>query len=694
MNDTQPLRARAVACASSTEETVGAVAKLLGLPAPKVRPLSPRRPDVQWADRVREVAAGASLRVSVTELSVSEAAKSADDHGPLVTAAPGVGWIVVTGSARNRVCVLAGSSLDDERVHDAADVAAALGASPGDRVTWLVLEPALPLDALRSEPGSHFEPHRRLLQLLREERGDLRAVIVYAIAVGALSLSVPIAVQALVNTIAFGSVVQPVVVLTTIVLTALIFDGVLRILQASVVERLQERLFAKAAVDVGERLVRVRADVLRKAYVPELANRFFDVVTVQKAAAALLLDGVGLGLQTGVGLVLLAFYHPYLLAFDVLLVLVIGFILFVLGRGAVETAIKESKSKYAVVAWLEEIGRNTILFRGADTRGFALDRLGAVVGEYLVYRRKHWKILVRQLAAVRVLFAMASAALLGVGGFLVIDRQLTLGQLVAAELIVTSVLAGITKFGKHLESYYDLAAAADKLGQLIDLPMEEEHVRAHGSGLGGVRLEVRGRHELSAAPGARMAIAGPDDAERSIFLDALYGLGAPEGTTVMADGRDLKQVDLESYRSGVALVRSGQVFEGTVLDNVRVGRDHVTDADVQESLVAVGLYDEVLALPDGVFTHLVTGGAPLSEGQVRRLSIARAIAGRPRLLLVDHAVDGVEERLRDGVLDILVDERAPWTLVLATDRADLAARCTAPSPPVPSLDARPREVVS
>lgn len=665
----------------SASEAVAAVARLLGGPAPVPRPLSHRRPSADWREEARVAAKAAHLRATVAELTVGDAARSAEEHGPLLAAREGTGWVVVTGGSASAPRVLAGESLEGERACDPRELARELGARPDEPLAWIVLEPELPLDALRSEDRT-LAPHQRLARLLREERGDLRAVVVYAVAIGALSLSVPIAVQALVNTIAFGSVVQPVVVLTLLVLGALLFDGALRILQASVVERLQQRIFAKAAIDVGERLARVRARVLRDAYAPELANRFFDVVTVQKAAAALLLDGVSLLLQTGVGLILLAFYHPWLLAFDVILLAIIAVILFGLGRGAVETAVKESKAKYAVVAWLEEIGRSTTLFRAEHARGYAMGRLGGAVGDYLTQRRKHWKIFLRQLVAIRVLFAGASAALLGVGGFLVIDRQLTLGQLVAAELIVSAVLAGLAKFAKHIESYYDLAAAADKLGQLVDLPLEEEHVSpapTPPAAPGGARVEVRGEGGLTAHAGARLALVGSDDAQKSALLDAMYGLSTEDAGAVLADGRDLRQVDLTQYRSAVALVRSGQVFEGSIADNVRVGRD-LDDATVAAALTAVGLWEELLDLPDGLETRLVAGGAPLTEMQARRLSIARAIAGRPRLLLVDHVLDGVEDRTRDRVLEALVDRRAPWTLVLATHRDDVAARCARPAP--------------
>ena len=306
-------------------------------------------------------------------------------------------------------------------------------------------------------------PLARLQAILKPEWSDIWIVIVFAFVVGLLMLATPIAVEALVNTVAFGRFLQPVIILAIILLTFLSFSAAVRALQTYVVELIQRRLFARIAGDLAFRLPRTKLDEIEGKYVPELVNRFFDIVTVQKVAAQLLLDGVGLILSAIIGMAVLAFYHPWLLGFDIVMMTLIAFIILVLGHGAIGSAVKESKHKYYMASWLQDIARCHTAFRMDGGSDLALERADRLVHEYLDARQNHFRILMRQIVFALGLQAVASTALLGIGGWLVIDGQLTLGQLVAAELIVTVIVRAFAKLGKHMESFYDLAAAADNL---------------------------------------------------------------------------------------------------------------------------------------------------------------------------------------------------------------------------------------
>lgn len=230
---------------------------------------------------------------------------------------------------------------------------------------WLYLQPLMALDPIaagrRPELAGH--PWLRLRAFLGIEKRDLGVVVVYALVVGGLTLATPIAVQALVNTVAFGSLLQPLVVLTLLLLGGLSFSALLAVLEAYVVEVLQRRVFVRVADDFGRRLPTLRGEVFDGKHVPELANRFFDVLTIQKSLSVLLLDGLALALQTIIGMILLGFYHPLLLAFDVMLVALLAVVL-LMGRGAVATGTSESTAKYRTAAWLEDVARTSPILRG------------------------------------------------------------------------------------------------------------------------------------------------------------------------------------------------------------------------------------------------------------------------------------------------------------------------------------------
>jgi len=527
-----------------------------------------------------------------------------------------------------------------------------------------------------------LNPFRRLLRLLAAERRDIFVVVAFAIGVGILSLATPVAVQALVNIVAFGGMNQPLLVLALLLLGFLSLAGTIRAFKAYIVEMLQRRLFVRVVTDLGQRLPRVRVEAFDRNHGPELVNRFFDVLTVQKVGATLLLDGVAAVLQTIIGLLILAFYHPFLLAFDVVLVAGIALVLFVLGRGAVDTAIFESKAKYAAAAAMEEIARHPLSFKQAGGPELAQQRADALAVDYVSAREKHYRVVFRQIVGSLALQTVAATGLLTLGGWLVIQGQLTLGQLVAAELIVSIVLASFTKLGRKLESFYDLLAAVDKLGQLLDLPLERSSGEAISRNSGGAALSLSDVNfafpgqrptlaglSLQLNPGDRVQIIGGHGSGKSTLTDLLCGLREPTSGRIELDGVDLREISLESLRSQVAVVRSVEVIEGTVADNVRMGRRELDSAGVRAALSAVGLLDEIHVLPDGLDTVLNPTGAPLSYGQVCRLMLARAIAGRPRLLVLDDFLDDLDLDTRRRVLPALIPADGGWTLIV-TSRYD------------------------
>ncbi|MBX9677212.1 MAG: ATP-binding cassette domain-containing protein [Gemmataceae bacterium] len=539
--------------------------------------------------------------------------------------------------------------------------------------------------------GGHHGPSPivRLLRLLKQEKRDVWVVTIYAIAVGILSLAVPLTAMAVVNTVAMATLTQQLLVLCVVLFVCLVLAALIRILQTVVVEYLQQRVFAKVVADLAYRLPRVELKAFDDQHGPELVNRFFDVLTVQKAAATLLLDGITVALQTLIGLILLAAYHEALLGFDVFLIASLVFIVFVLGRGGVRTAIDESLAKYRVASWMEELARNPIAFKLGGGPKLAIERGDQLVREYLLARHEHFGIVLRQFGFTLLLQASANALLLAIGGYLVIQGQLTLGQLVAAEIVVTMVVTSFPKLGKQLESYYDLLAAVDKLGHLQDLPLE----RATGTAAAqstqpaavefsnvsfryrpGLRM-VLDRFSMKVAPGERVAIFGPNGAGKTTVVELLFGMRTPTDGHIQFDGQDLRDMTLESLREQVAVVSNLEVFEGSIVDNVRMGRTQLSMADVRDALSAVCLLDDVLGMPDGLQTRLTVGGRPLSLGQTERLMIARAIVAKPRLLVLDESLDAMDASVRERVLPTVLHRSMPWTLLVITHNEAVADMC-------------------
>lgn len=538
-----------------------------------------------------------------------------------------------------------------------------------------------------SHDAQHGSPLGRLWSLARYERADVWIVFVYAVGIGILSLATPIVVMLVVNTTAMASLTQQLLVLVIGLLVALTLASVLRVLQMIVVEYIQQRVFVRVVADLSHRLPRVDITAFDEAHGPELVNRFFDVLTVQKSASTLLIDGITIFLQIIIGMVLLGFYHQYLLGFD--LVLIVGMIIiFVLGIGAIRRAIAESWAKYAVANWMEEIARHPLAFKLGGGSKLAFKQADELTVHYLKTRQAHFNTVKRQVAFSLALQTIANGMLLAVGGYLVIQQQLSLGQLVAAEIVVSMVVASFTKLGKQLESYYDMVAALDKLGILLELPLERDSgvelpvnpegasIRFHDVGFhypNNTRMVVT-HFSDHIEPGQRVALIGLNGSGKTTLAELLFGLREPDYGHIEVNSMDLRDVKLDDYREKAALVGGVEIFSGSVFENLRMGRN-LTVEEIREALGSVGLLDDILALPKGLQTELRTGGRPLSLGQAKRLVIARAILSKPQLLIIDELLDDLDETSRRIVLPVILNRQSPWTLVVTTHSQAIADLC-------------------
>ena len=594
-------------------------------------------------------------------------------------------WFAVVGHERRKFRVIADVSKAASRRVSRGNLKASLNrfADEKGRLRFVAMEPGFGRHPGQESGAEHLTPFARLRALLQPESSDIVTVFIYALIVGLLTLATPIAVEALVNTVAFGRFLQPVVILALLLFMFLAFSAAIRAVQTIVVEIVQRRLFARVAGDLAYRLPRVQIKELDGAYGPELVNRFFDVVTVQKVCAQLLLEGIGLVLSAIVGMAVLAFYHPWLAGFDVILIAMIILVVFVLGKGAVNSSVNESKKKYAMAAWLEDIARCPVAFRTDGGSEFALERADRMIHDYLSARKKHFRILMRQILFALGLQALSSTALLGIGGWLVVSRELTLGQLVAAELIVAVIVGSIAKLGKHMESFYDLLAAVDKLGHLFDLKIERSDGGLTTASAGPAAVELT---SLCCTPGGNtlnwqlkegefVAVLGNAGSGKSRLCDVMYGLRSPESGHLNVGDTDPRDLRPDVLRRRVALARDVEYFEGTIAENVHLERPSISSADVHSVLDRLGVLDELLLLPDGLGTSLPANGGALSSSQLRRLMLARSIVGRPGLLLIDGLLDGFSDTELTEVVSALTRLKDQCTIVVATGQQRVADLC-------------------
>ncbi|MBB4081041.1 ABC-type bacteriocin/lantibiotic exporter with double-glycine peptidase domain [Lewinella aquimaris] len=538
-----------------------------------------------------------------------------------------------------------------------------------------------------------LSPLQRFWRLLKPDRREVRNVWVYAFFAGVVNLSLPLGIQAIVNLIMGGRPSTAWLVLVLLVVFGIAVLGILQIQQMRLVENLQQKIFTRAAFEFAYRIPRVRTDVIYNYYGPELMNRFFDVLTVQKGLSKILIDFSVASFQVVFGLLLLSVYHPFFILFGIILVGLVTLIFAFTARRGLLTSLQESKYKYAAVHWLEELARTAGSFKLAGKTDMALQRMDRHVEDYLGARESHFTILIRQYGLLVLFKVIVALGLLAIGGLLVMQESMNIGQFVAAEIIILFVMASVEKLILALETIYDVLTGLEKIGQVTDLELDN---KTNGSPIelttATTGLDVRLEHvtfqypkareptlnqlDLFAHSGERVMITGPNGAGKSTLLYLIAGLYDVTQGSLSYNGLPRNNLGLEELHGIIgACFKQGELFEGTVLENITMGRERATFRNVEWAVENLGLSPTIRNLPEGFETILNPTGDKLSRSIIQRLLLARAIADRPRLLLLENSFEAIDRDDRHHIVDFLLDRQHPWTLIAASSNKYLAAMC-------------------
>ncbi|MFD1786728.1 ABC transporter transmembrane domain-containing protein [Sphingomonas floccifaciens] len=508
--------------------------------------------------------------------------------------------------------------------------------------------------------------------VLAPDAAFVRLAVVYGIAISLLSLATPISVQLLINSVANTALPTPLFTLSGLLFLLLCMAGVLAALRVHLLALFEQRLFARIVAEITIRAVHAQNPFFADTRRGDLFNRFFDLVTVQKALPSLLIGGFTIMLQGLVGLVVTSFYHPFFLAFNAVLVLALFLIWQIWASGAIRTAVAKSHVKHAAAHWLESVGGSNGFYKSSRHLNFAMDRSEAVTANYVAAYRRHFRYTFAQTCALLLVYATASAALLALGGWLIIQGQLSIGQLVAAELILSGVFYGIAQFGTYLEALYELAAGLEELSLFWDVPQEAGKVRGDGPGDGSIRLR-RVEHDghlfdFEVAAGEHLAVVAATGVDRVLSM-LLKRHSTAERGLVIVGGRDIGGFDTYHLRAEVMVLDRPSFVEMSIRDYLTLAASGDV-ARMVEVLETVGLTERLGGLDDGLDTVVSTSGWPLSVGELMALKLAAALLARPKLLVLSplydllppERVDAVLARLRGGTT-VLQFTRRPQGLM-------------------------------
>ena len=535
---------------------------------------------------------------------------------------------------------------------------------------------------------------KRFFRLIKVDRKDISHIYVYAAFEGLITLSLPLGIQAVIGLIAGGAVSASLILLVAAVSAATAMSGLLRVMQIKVMETIQRRIYTRSAFDLAYRIPRFKMELLAQYYAPELMNRFFDTLTLQKGIPKIILDLSTSALQILFGLLLISFYHPFF-AFFGLGLLIFLFVLFRLTSApGLASNMNVSKYKYETAYWLEELARSMSTFKLAGNTDFHLNKLDGIVSKYLDYRKSYFTILLYQYGGFVILKTVITAAFLLLGAYLVIENQINIGQFVAAEIVILLTIASVDKMIMSMETIYDVLTGIEKLGFVTDLPIENNEGlcfpdidKGQGQGLS---LQIQGlsftyhRNNkpalndifLDIQPGERVCIAGYNGAGKSTLVQIIAGLYSDFQGVVSYNRFPFKSLNANSLREHIGdyCTQEG-IFRGTILENITIGHKNASFEDALWAAKNMRLDDYISTLPEGYNTILDPEGANIPQGARTKIILARAVASRPSLLAMESFLRTLDQEDRVAIASFLTDKANPWTFIAVSTDPVLAIRC-------------------
>jgi ABC-type bacteriocin/lantibiotic exporter with double-glycine peptidase domain len=538
------------------------------------------------------------------------------------------------------------------------------------------------------EKKSKDKTFTRFFRLLNVGKQEVISVYMYALFNGIIALSLPLGIQAIINLISAGQVSTSWVVLVILVIVGVALSGVMKIMQLSITENLQQKIFTKSAFEFAYRIPRLKLEQIDKYYIPELVNRFFDTLTVQKGLSKILMDFSRASLQVIFGLILLSLYHPFFILFSLLLVLMVYIILKLTAHKGLKTSLTESKYKYEVAHWLEELARTMETFKLAGNSPLPLGITDKAVEGYLVSRKAHFKTLLVQYISLVGFKVLITAGLLLIGGYLVINQQMNIGQFVASEIIIILVLSSVEKLITSMEVIYDVLVALEKIGSVTDIALDnDEHNVEEISSENGVKILLNdlsfGFQEetnmvlknvnLKIMAGEKICLSGYYGAGKSLFLQILAGLYSEFKGVLTYNDKPISVLNKEHLRTIIGDSLSKEdLFKGTLEQNITLSKTNVSSENLNQIIEVVGLTEYIESLTRGIQTEIRPEGKNLPRNIRLRIMLARCLVGNPKIVLVEDNFNLLRDKVKESFLSHLLTCEA--TVVVVSNQSAIIER--------------------
>lgn len=529
----------------------------------------------------------------------------------------------------------------------------------------------------------------RLLLILRFQQKEIYNIYIYAIFSGLVALSLPLGIQSIIGFVMGGAVSVSLILLIAFVIVGVFLSGLLKVNQMKLTERVQQQLFMRYSFQYAESIPNLNLLHVNKYSLPELSNRFFDVVSLQKSLSKLLLDIPAATIQILFGLILLSFYHPFFISFGILLLLSLFVIIRYTGNKGLHTSLQVSDHKYKVANYLQELSRTIFNLKFVKRPDWTLTKADNFIFNYLTARTSHFKILMVQYWTLIAFKVIIVSSMLIVGSYLLINQQLNIGQFIATEIVIMSIVESIEKLVINLDKVYDTLTSVEKINKLIDIQKDTEgNANLKLSNAPSIKTQqlsfsykdeewvVRDMN-INISSGEKVCLMGNTGSGKSTLLKLISGLYEIKQGNIFINDIPIGNFEPAIYRRSISVMLGGQdIFEGTIKDNICLGVTDISEEQLYKYADITGLRTYIEKCKKGFEQWIIPMSNHLPEITTRKIMLTRALIHKTPLLLLEHPWQGLEDLYATRVKEYLLTACQNATVIIVTDDQQFAEKCS------------------
>lgn len=527
---------------------------------------------------------------------------------------------------------------------------------------------------------------RNLLKHITKEKSDVGNIYIYALLIGLVHLSIPLGIQAIVSYAMGATMVTSLYLLIAFVVIGTWLMGYFRLKVMQIIEKIEQKIFVEYSIAFAEKLPKVNLQNIKKYFLPELVNRFFDTQNLQKAVSKILLDIPTALIQIVLGLILLAFYHPWFLVFGALVIIIVIIIFRQTMDSGIQSSLEESESKYEVASWLEDIAGAVKTFKINSRTDLHVGGADQRVSGYLENRTSHFKVLILQYKAIIGFKVIITFFMLSIGTYLLVTQQLNIGAFIATEIVLLTIMAAVEKLIVNLESYYDVVTSLTKLSKVLDLDEEPNsqlavsHKKGQGMQIDLVDVNfsfvdnkpILKDINTQIVSNSMTVISGYLGAGKTILLNLIAGFYEPTSGNILFDKVAVRNMDKAVLREQIGVyLEDMPLIKATVFENIQLGRMDVKPEDVLELTEKLGIENFSSRFTKDLNTKIRETDTEVSFSTKKKILLLRALLGSNRLLILEDPIEGMDQNFSEKLVSYLREIKKSTTIVIVSENEKL-----------------------